>query len=755
MTDTFNLQELIKMKKLPAVNARPTKIKKEHRYHINQTEDAVTYPNYAPTKDAFIFESKSGKKPWFRKSESERAYSKKTLIKDFGLKNPDFKKVEEVSRTYCEKSKSFIELYTLSSFHNFDAVEDGFDDWYKIFLNKVIKGHKRDVTQFHSGLDYDIYASESSVIIDFECAYIDISIDLKTLCQQRVRIKSADPKEDFRQQVIIPLSRTIDEIKSILINGMSETVVIDDNVISVKSLDKEEIKSSIYQYIKAVKSERDKQKVHQSLMSQKPYHELFPCRENTRKITLYVAPTNSGKTYHSCNQIKDLIMEDDRVTAQCFFPLRALAAQLKDEFVEEGFPCDLITGEERELEPNSRIISCTTEIMDPGEFKDVIFIDECQMIFDKNRQAAYTRAILGAHCNNLLLAVAPFYAEALIRLLEVYTNDTIEVVKLERLCPLIEHGEASLSDIEKGDVIVAFRTKSIHMIAEELSSRGLNVGVIYGRMSPSARRSMIKQFMEKDCDCLVATDAIGMGLSIPAKRVFIAEGTKYDGVSVRPLEEEEMRQVAGRAGRYKFYDKGYYGVLDVSPIIENSTPLSMSVLLDAIDIKDAFKSSLELNVLPDKNVMRSVSDINLESTLMIWKSSVTSHKNVSISKDSFELFIKKAKFLDTLSLDDRELLVKLLFIIYPENKDNSWEKVYSELVQTLLSGDNVTFDMFYTFNFSGDGVVHLEDYSMYLTMLSQFQRIFPDLLPKEYLIRDEQDKTGEALSTLLLSMYTS
>ena len=612
--------------------------------------------------------------------------------------------------------------------------------------------------RMHNSPLFNINVTYKSIIIEFERFSILCKVSLKNLCLQKITTFSDNQKEDFRKQVILPLVKLIEHQQKDLLSQINETIHLSSNEIVINSIDKKDIKDGINDFILSLQREKDKQATHKALMAQKPYHELFPCRNQPRQIMVYIAPTNSGKTYQSCNNIKELIHSDDFATAQCFFPLRALAAQLKDEFVEDGIPCDLITGEERELEVGARVTSCTTEILDPGEFKDLIFIDECQMIFDPNKQPAYTRAILGAYCDKLILAVAPYYAEALIELLKTYTNDDISVVELERLCPLEPCGNATFNDIEKGDVIVAYRTKSIHLIAEELNNRGLKTGVIYGRMSPSARRSMIKNFMEKDCDCLVATDAIGMGLSIPAKRVFIAEGTKYDGTSVRPLEEEEMRQVAGRAGRFGFYDIGYYGAIDISNIMEGQySSACLSKISDAMIIKDDFKAPDELRVMPDKNIMRSVGDLNLEATLNVWKKSVTSHANIHVSEDNFDILINKAKFLDTCDIDKRDTLVNLLYIVFPEHKDDLWKNIYESLVTKVLQGNKVSIDDFYMMvesdNYSK--ILECENMSMFLTLLSQFQRIFADLLPSEEDIRICQEETGEKLSLLLLKLYAS
>ena len=60
---------------------------------------------------------------------------------------------------------------------------------------------------------------------------------------------------------------------------------------------------------------------------------------------------------------------------------------------------------------------------------------------------------------------------------------------------------------------------------------------------------------------LVATDAIGMGLNLPIRRVLFSTMSKFDGVGDRALNESEVHQIAGRAGRYGIHEEGFTGVL--------------------------------------------------------------------------------------------------------------------------------------------------------------------------------------------------
>jgi ATP-dependent RNA helicase SUPV3L1/SUV3 len=90
----------------------------------------------------------------------------------------------------------------------------------------------------------------------------------------------------------------------------------------------------------------------------------------------------------------------------------------------------------------------------------------------------------------------------------------------------------------------------------------LSVATIYGALSPEVRRGESARFANGEAQILVATDAIGMGLNLPIRRIIFANIHKFDGIAPRPLNATEMRQIAGRAGRHGLYDTGYVTVLE-------------------------------------------------------------------------------------------------------------------------------------------------------------------------------------------------
>jgi ATP-dependent RNA helicase SUPV3L1/SUV3 len=59
------------------------------------------------------------------------------------------------------------------------------------------------------------------------------------------------------------------------------------------------------------------------------------------------------------------------------------------------------------------------------------------------------------------------------------------------------------------------------------------------------------------------SDAIGMGLNLNIRRIIFYTLKKFDGYTRRTLLPSEIKQIAGRAGRYKsIYPKGEVNCFD-------------------------------------------------------------------------------------------------------------------------------------------------------------------------------------------------
>ena len=284
------------------------------------------------------------------------------------------------------------------------------------------------------------------------------------------------------------------------------------------------------------------------------YTELFPlARKMDRRFVLHIGPTNSGKTYQSIQAMKNA------ASGIYLGPLRLLAFEQFESLNDSGCKCNLLTGEEEQIVEGANHQASTIEMLDLYEHYDVAVIDEAQMIADRERGGAWSRAILGVRAEEIHVCAAPHAEALLIKLIES-CGDTYEVIHHERMTPLVpsEKRFHSLSSVQKHDALIVFSKKNVHAVASELQRSGVRCSVIYGSLPYDVRHEEARRFAEKETDVVVATDAIGMGLNLPIKRVVFLEASKFDGIGRRDLYASEIQQIAGRAGRLGIYDIGYY-----------------------------------------------------------------------------------------------------------------------------------------------------------------------------------------------------
>ncbi|CAG8528855.1 2226_t:CDS:10, partial [Scutellospora calospora] len=311
------------------------------------------------------------------------------------------------------------------------------------------------------------------------------------------------------------------------------------------------LKVAFMEYSMNFMSEEDKQRFN----SLKQLSDLrFPAewhpaaRTIQRKIILHVGPTNSGKTY---NALKCLESANSGVYCG---PLRLLAHEVFDRFNSKGIPCNLVTGEERrELKGiNVPLTSSTIEMVNLQKQVDVAVIDEIQMISDQQRGWAWTQALLAKEIH---ICGEPS-AVPLIRSICQSLNEDIEVREYKRLSTLEisqKSLDGDLKKIKKGDCVVTFSRKSIFSVKHEIeAATGLRCAVAYGSLPPETRSQQAKLFNDPNSgfDVLVASDAIGMGLNLNIKRIVFESIKKYDGIGVRYIPIPQIKQIAGRAGRF-------------------------------------------------------------------------------------------------------------------------------------------------------------------------------------------------------------
>ncbi|KAI9570739.1 P-loop containing nucleoside triphosphate hydrolase protein [Boletus coccyginus] len=310
-----------------------------------------------------------------------------------------------------------------------------------------------------------------------------------------------------------------------------------------------------------------------------------------RKFVMHVGPTNSGKTHMA---LRALAASNSGLYAG---PLRLLAHEIwerlnrgqivplgtepepgsepdttinmdvanetgsrptvrKDGHAKYARQCNLRTGEEfRIVADNAPLMSSTVEMASFDKSLDVAVVDEIQMIADPERGSAWTNAVLGLPAREIHLC-GEETAVPIIRDILKDTGDELVVNRYERLTPL-EVQESSLggdlSQIQKGDCLVVFSRDGIFAVKAKIEERtGLRCAVAYGRLPPEIRSEQAALFNDPQSgyDVIVASDAVGMGLNLKIKRVVFETLHKFDGQERRPLSISQIKQIAGRAGRY-------------------------------------------------------------------------------------------------------------------------------------------------------------------------------------------------------------
>ena len=283
------------------------------------------------------------------------------------------------------------------------------------------------------------------------------------------------------------------------------------------------------------------------------YADLYPtARGMKRHFIIHSGGTNSGKTYESLKALKEARR------GIYLGPLRLLAFECYERLNTEGVPCSLITGEEEKLVEGSFHQASTIEMMDEDEVHDVGIIDEGQMIADLQRGGHWTAASLGLPCAEIHICTAPHALELIKKLID-YCGDSYEVVEHERMVPLVCQRAAFTfpEDVQEKDALIVFSKRSVIAVASELQQRGIRSSIIYGALPYEVRQREMQRFLSGDTQVVVATDAIGMGLNLPVRRIVFLESKKFDGITSRPLRADEVQQIAGRAGRFGLYNKGY------------------------------------------------------------------------------------------------------------------------------------------------------------------------------------------------------
>ena len=296
--------------------------------------------------------------------------------------------------------------------------------------------------------------------------------------------------------------------------------------------------------------QRREQEIRELLESYSPDSYIARARKLSRIFILHIGPTNSGKTHDAVEDLKR------NLPGTYLGPLRLLALETADKINDAGIPCSMITGEEAILAEDAQVISSTIELCDFTRHFKTAIIDEAQLIGDPDRGAAWMKAICMVDADVVHVCMAPEAADYILELIRSFDSE-YDVVYHKRLAPLVYAGTCrGIRDVRPGDALICFSRKSVLSTAAQLENKGFRASVIYGALPPQARREEVRKYMAGESNVVVATDAIGLGINLPLSRIIFTETSKFDGKQTRQLTVAEVKQIAGRAGRYGLNEYG-------------------------------------------------------------------------------------------------------------------------------------------------------------------------------------------------------
>lgn len=475
-------------------------------------------------------------------------------------------------------------------------------------------------------------------------------------------------------------------------------------------------------------------KNHIPKMIAKEFDENFPdnpkdeyplARRIKRKFYIHLGDTNTGKTYNAIEKLKSA------KKGLYLSPLRILALEIFERLNNDNVICDLSTGEEEVIKLGATHMSCTIEKANLKQDYDIVVIDEIQMINDSQRGNAWTRALLGLKCREIHICGALNSKDILKTIIED-CGDEYEIKEYKRNTPLeVQYKSFNYKDVNDGDALIVFSKKRVLEIAKQYADNGIKTSIIYGALPPEVRKMQYNQFINKEANVLVSTDAIGMGVNLPIKRIVFMSIKKFDGDDVRELTSQEVKQVAGRAGRKGIYDIGYVA----------SVGDTQDFIKEKIEATDDF---IEKAVVGPSDVILNIKTLPLNEKLALWSSreeKVSYYRKMDISE--YLIILDKIKRY-RLREDIQWNLLKVPFDVSNEDLMDKFLEYVDELFVAKLKS------LTKPECFSGN-LEELENYYQKISMYYSFSKIFNLKFDVEWVYK-ERRRVSDEINEILVGI---
>jgi len=351
---------------------------------------------------------------------------------------------------------------------------------------------------------------------------------------------------------------------------------------------------------------------------------LYPAQEEAvlelldGKNVILNTPTGSGKSLVASAMIFAALARGKRAVYTC--PIKALVNEKWMALCREFGP-DLVglsTGD-ASVNRDAPVLCCTAEVLanialreGPDANVDDVVMDEFHYYADRERGGAWQVPLLTMPQTRFLLMSATlgetrFFEEAITRL---NGRPTLTIKSGERPVPLeyayseipLAHTIEKLVDEQRTPAyVVHFTQADAASSAQDFTSLKIctreekaeiasriagfsfsspygsdvkkwlrqGIGLHHAGLLPKYR-VLVEQLAQAGLlKVICGTDTLGAGINVPIRTVLFTRLCKFDGQKTAILTARDFHQIAGRAGRKGFDDRGYVVVQAPEHVIEN------------------------------------------------------------------------------------------------------------------------------------------------------------------------------------------
>ncbi len=445
---------------------------------------------------------------------------------------------------------------------------------------------------------------------------------------------------------------------------------------------------------------------------------------NDSKYIIHVGDTNSGKTHNAVQHLKKA------KNGVYLCPLRLLAWEIYEKLNAEGTQCNLLTGEEEILVDGATITASTIEMFDSSKHYDVVIIDECFMIGDKERGKSWTKALLEGNVNTKYVISNNECLDLIKKILDI-KGSKYDIIEHKKLVPLsVEEDIISEKQPPKNSLLVCFSRLNVLMNKKIYSDRGYKCSVIYGNLPPAVKKQQIQIFLDGLTDVVITTDVVGMGLNLPCDNVIFLELEKFDGEKMRELYPFEIKQIGGRAGRYKMSKKGTVGAIRA-----HHTQKIKEAMFSLQEVKNGYSGvdSEILKLLPQKSLsakLRILSKINY----------IPEKFQSVLQTEKLDRYIELAKYEDVSKLDV-DLSWKLITLPVKKQNQSYWQKC----VDRILTQDKIYAPKLP--KYSPSNIDELETFEQATSEMDLFMYIYNSKLLSQHISKSDLEKIDTIKAT--------